>query len=325
VIDVAKITSGYDVELVLGEAFFADILRALIESGALANRWSAVVDGNALSLEIIPNYAVEITTPLGATNAPAVVRTGFQLRGSTPVGTFQTPTITMGIAFSFEGVPRHDGLIAAIALKVTFWDVQVDWQLLLPEDQRRFSAAIRGAFGKMLTAETVTGLSGGTLQAFAYRCYEATTAHMGAVGLYFNLPFEAEPDGTLFGTRGNVATANCLLPSKTQAIAAALNGAIYGMLASHIKNQVAHLNADGNYSFEIFRNQHYRHGRLGSLKSVDVTPRSPFQRWSNRVPWVAGGFSQDMNALFAVTFMRVNQKSVEGDLTVVVALEPKLE
>lgn len=306
-VNIDKVTSGFDAEIVLGEAFFSGIIRTFYESKIIPFRWSTNVAGGTFAIEIIPNLDVTLSGRM-----PVLAKTGFDIKLTSPLGTLTLRKIEITLAFSFTGRQGDNGLIDGIDLTIAFNNLGTGWDQNMPANWRPYRNDVRDLLRNNLVYTTSTGLSGGTVQNFAVRAYRETSTHTGAVGLYVTYPFVKKPEGTLFAQRGNANNAQCLLPSKQQSVAVALNPAIYEMLGTHMKNEFAEKQKSGKYSFPIYKNPKFQAGKMGTIKSIGFLP-------GDALPYGGRG-----NALFIFAHARGKQGMFRADVDIRAKVEPIL-
>jgi len=341
-IDKSKITSGYDVELNLGCDIFGEIVRILFDAQEIPTSWTQGFMGYSLTLSIVPDYSVKFSHPASASQVipeklqglpeldnSLVVYFGFNIELETPVGKFKIKDLDFGLLFGFKEFTGRNPDVKGIALTVHFWDLAGNWISKLPSEADPYREDIREILWDNLALEENTSFSGGTLQDLAVRVFNETDTHTYAVGLFFNLPFKAEPDGTRYPNRGNADLGQCLLPSKQHSIAVALNGAVYQMLATHLKNDFAEKDGDG-YSYPLYSNPTYHAGYLGQLKNVGIWPRSYTYSFDMTDPGV--GLSAlteppnhpDLNAIYLTASARVKKMNVDADASIRVSITPTI-
>ena len=343
-IETTKITSGYDVELNLGCEIFGEILRILFDSQEIPLSWSQDFAGYTLALSLIPDYTVRFSVPaksyqhipqklseLSDIENSLVIYFGFDIDIDTPVGKFKIQDMELGLLFGFKEFTGRGPDVKGIAMTVHFWDLAAGWENQLPIDLNPYRDDIRELLWDQLKLEENTTLSGGTIQDLAVRVFDETETNTFAVGLFFNLPFKAEPDGSLYPDRGNADTGQCLLPSKLHSMAVALSKPVYGMLATHVKNDFAEKTQDG-YSFPLYQNPTFRSGYLGQIKNIGVWPRS--YTFEAAINPITGGSPFDLpdapdypdkNTLFLTASADVKKFNVDADAFVRVSVTPSIK
>ncbi len=311
-INLNKVTSGYDAELVLGESFFWGILRVLFRADVIQSYYTKSFMGYDLSV----SWLLHEDTRFGPlTDDLLLVYVNFGFDIETPLGKISLDEVEIGMKFNF-----YKGESGKLWVAGQVWELDIpELSARIPPPLRIYEDDLEEIIRENLTFDEETDLAGNLVDLFDLKTYEETDFPPSAVGLYFNFPFAQKPDGSLYPPRGSIGNAQCILPSKDHGVAIALRGEIYDMLATHVKNGFAEVE-NGQTYYPIYQDKENKSGKLGTIKGVHVYPWSypilSLSQWQNPSEIFELMHSEPEEALFLVVTARWNQYGFEGDAMV---------